>query len=34
MEKWLVLLYKTMQDWKGDISQLDDICVISVNISI
>ena len=25
-------IYKTFEDWKGDLEQIDDICVIGVRI--
>ena len=26
------MIYKTFEDWKGDLEQIDDICVIGVRI--
>jgi hypothetical protein len=32
MEKQRELIDKSFEDWKGDLEQLDDVCVIGVRI--
>ena len=32
MNEQLIYLSKTMNEWKGDMEQLDDICVMGVRI--